>query len=182
MASIVPVAALPPAVPFTDHVTVLGLSPFTVAVNCCTCPAPTKTVCGEITTAADAGLIVTVAEADFVVSVLLVAVTVAVVAAVTAAAVNLPFASTVPLVALALLAVQVTPALAESFITVAVNCAVPPAVTVAVVGLTVTEIVFPFEELLPPPQPEMKVRIANTDERQTPVEKSFRMVLPAAWF
>jgi hypothetical protein len=125
-------------------------------------------------------LIVTVAEADFEESVLLVAVTVAVVAAVTFAAVNLPVASTVPLVALALLAVQVTPAFDESFITVAVNWAVPPAVTVAVAGVTVTEMVLPFEELLPPPQPEMKVRIANIEKRQTPVKNGFRMVLSAA--
>jgi hypothetical protein len=84
----------------------------------------------------------------------------------------------VPLVALALLAVQVTPALDESPITVAVNCTVPPDVTVAVAGVTVTEMVLPVEELPPPPQPERNEISASTKERER--HKSFRMkVLPA---
>jgi len=59
----------------------------------------------------------------------------------------LPVASTVPGVELLLLTDQVTPAFDESLVTVAVNCAVPPEVTVAVVGETLTEI-----GLLPPPE------------------------------
>ena len=136
-----PTVALPPAVPFTDQVTVFALSPVTVAVNCCTWPAATNAFCGETVTDAAAGLIVTMAEPLFVVSVLLVATTVAVVAAVTVGAVYLPVASTVPGVALLLLTVQVTPALDESPVTVAVNCAVPPDVSVDVADgrMTVTE-------------------------------------------
>jgi hypothetical protein len=102
-------------------------------------------------------LIVTVAEPVFVVSVLLVATTVAVVAAVTLGAVYFPVASIVPGVALELLTVQVTPAFDESPVTVAVNCVVAPDATVAVAGLTVTEMLFPVVVLLLPPQPEMKV-------------------------
>jgi hypothetical protein len=141
--------AFPPAVPFTDQVTVVALTPVTVAVNCSTCPAPTNTDCGEIVTPADAagGFTVTVAVADFVVSVLLVAITDAVIALVTVGAVYLPVASTVPGVELLLLTDQVTPAFDESLLTVAVNCVVPPDVTVAVVGETETEI-----GLLPPPE------------------------------
>jgi hypothetical protein len=118
-------------------------------MNCWTCPALTNAVCGEIVTpaAAAGGLTVTVAVADFVVSVLLVAITDAVMALVTLGAVYLPVASTVPGVELLLLTDQVTPAFDESLVTVAVNCAVPPEVTVAVVGETLTEI-----GLLPPPE------------------------------
>ena len=89
----------------------------------------------------------TVAVADFVVSVLLVAITDAVIALVTVGAVYLPVASTVPGVELLLLTDQVTPALDESLLTVAVNCVVPPDVTAAVGGETETEI-----GLLPPPE------------------------------
>src|SRR5215470_6824691 len=109
-----PTVAFPPAVPFTDQVTVSALSPVTVAVNCCTWPAATNAVCGEIVTAAVGAVTVTIAEAVFVVSVLLVAITVAVVFAVTVGAVYLPVASIVPGVALLLLTVQVTPPLDES--------------------------------------------------------------------
>jgi hypothetical protein len=118
-----------------------------------------------VTAAAAAGLIVTVAEPVFVVSVLLVATTVAVVDAVTFGAVYFPVASIVPGVALELLTDQVTPAFDESPVTVAVNCAVPPEVTAAVAGLTVTEIVFPVVVLLPPPHPDMNVTNARTNKR-----------------
>jgi hypothetical protein len=94
---------------------------------------------------------------------LLVATTVAVVAAVTLGAVYLPVASIVPGVALELLTDHVTPPFAESPVTVAVNCVVPPDATAAVAGLTVTEMLFPVVVLLPPPQPEIKIvnRSAN---------------------
>jgi hypothetical protein len=178
-----PTVAFPPAAPFTDQVTVVALSPVTVAVNCWTCPAPTNAVCGEIVTAAAAaGLTVTVAVADFVMSVLLVAITDAVIAFVTLGAVYLPVASTVPGLALLLLTVQVTPAFDESFVIVAVNCAVPPDVTVAVAGETVTEIVFPELGLLLPPQPDMKESNASTNSANRLVENSLRiMASSAAW-
>jgi hypothetical protein len=76
-----------------------------------------------------------------------------------------PVASIVPGVALELLTDQVTPAFDESPVTVAVNCAVPPEVTAAVAGLTVTEIVFPVVVLLPPPHPDMNVTNARTNKR-----------------
>jgi hypothetical protein len=86
-----------------------------------------------------------------------VATTVAVVAAVTLGAVYFPVASIEPGVALELLTDHVTPAFDESPVTVAVNCVVAPDATVAVAGLTVTEMLFPGVVLLLPPQPEMKV-------------------------
>jgi hypothetical protein len=125
-------------------------------------------------TAAAAGFTVTVAEADFVVSVLLVAVTVAVVAVLTLAAVYLPVPSTVPP---PLPTDQFTPA--ESPVTVAVNWTVPPEVTVAVDGETVTEMVPPVVVLLPPPQPARLDRMAHTDRKVRPIEKCLRMVVPA---
>jgi hypothetical protein len=176
----VPTVEFPPAVPLTDQVTVLSLSPVTVAVNCCTWPAATNAVAGETVTAAAEALIVTMAEADFVVSVLLVATTVAVVVCVTLGAVYLPVASMEPGVGLELLTVQVTPALDESFITVAVNCVVPPDATVAVAGVTVTEMVCVGGVSLLPPQPEMNEAIANTNESARHFDKSFRMMILSA--
>jgi len=132
-----------------------------------------------VTAAAVAGLTVTVAVANFVVSVLLVAITDAVIPLVTLGAVYLPVASTVPGVELLLLTVQVTPAFDESFVTVAVNCVVPPDATVAVVGEIVTEIVFPEFVVLPPPHPEMpEMNESNTNanKRDRLVENSFRMM------
>jgi hypothetical protein len=171
--------AFPPAVPFTDQVTVVALSFVTVAVNCCTCPAATNAVCGEIVTAAaGAALIVTVAEADFVVSVLLVATTVAVVVCVTLGAVYLPVASIVPGLALLLLTDHVTPAFDESPVTVAVNCVVPPDATVAVVGETVTEIVDAGVVLLLPPHPKANAAKTSTHGRHRVVENERRIMWP----
>ena len=50
MESIVPVATLPPATPFTDHVSGLVI---TDAVNCCVAPARTSAVVGEMVKASD---------------------------------------------------------------------------------------------------------------------------------
>jgi|ERR1700677_1636779 hypothetical protein len=140
-------------------------------MNCSTCPAPTNAVCGEIVTAAAAAaLTVTVAVADFVVSVLLVAITDAVIPVVTLGAVYLPVASTVPDVELLLLTVQVTPAFDESLVTVAVNCVEAPDATVAVVGETVTAIVapvVPVDDELPPPQPEINIVKNAVNNAQT---------------
>jgi len=79
------------------------------------------------------GVSVIVAEADFVVSVLLVAVTVAEVPVITAGAVYTPAEVIVPLEA-----VHVTPALAPSAVTVVVKVCVAPPIRVTVVGLTET--------------------------------------------
>ena len=94
----------------------------------------------------------TVAVADFVVSVLLVAITDAVIALVTVGAVYLPVASTVPGVELLLLTDQVTPAFALSLATVAVKAALVVAareagglLSVTVIGALGIEIVMVAE-------------------------------------
>src|SRR5215469_6424482 len=45
-----PTALFPPTTPFTDHVTLRSTDPVTVAVNCCTFPAPSVAVFGETVT------------------------------------------------------------------------------------------------------------------------------------
>ncbi len=71
-----------------DQVTAVFVVPVTVAVNCCVPPDATVAEVGEIVTVTGAGaVIVAVALADFVGSATLVAVTVAVVLAVTLGAV-----------------------------------------------------------------------------------------------
>jgi hypothetical protein len=47
---IVPVAALPPAVPLTLQFTALELAPVTVAVNCAVPPSITVALCGSTIT------------------------------------------------------------------------------------------------------------------------------------
>jgi hypothetical protein len=183
MASIVPVAALPPTVPLTDQVTAEDAAPFSEAVNCSTWPAATKAVPGVTEIAATAGgLIVTTAEPDFDASALLVASTVALVTLVTVGAVNLPVESTVPVVELppaVPLTDQVTPAEVESPVTVAVNWAVPPEATVAVIGETVTEmaVVVCVVVLLLPPQPMNRVRNASEVKTERQVDRIFRMIV-----
>ncbi len=49
-AEIVPVAALPPATPFTLQFTAAELAPVTVAVNCTVAPSITVAFCGEMVT------------------------------------------------------------------------------------------------------------------------------------
>jgi hypothetical protein len=61
-----------------------------------------------------------------------------------------------------------------------VNCVVPPEVTVAVAGLTATEIVPPVVVLLPPPQPEMIDMNASTNERERHFDKSLSMMVLSA--
>jgi hypothetical protein len=51
--------------------------------------------------------------------------------------------------------VQVTPLFAGSLMTVAVNCAVAPACTVPVFGVTETPIAGGGVELIPPPHPKL---------------------------
>ena len=77
-AEIVPVAALPPAVPFTSHMTLLSVGPVTDAENCCVAPDASVAVVGEIVTTVGGGvgLTVSVALAEIVGSKLLRAVTV----------------------------------------------------------------------------------------------------------
>ena len=50
MALIFPTVALPPAIPFTDHVTVWSVVPFTFAESCSVSPARTAAVLGVTTT------------------------------------------------------------------------------------------------------------------------------------
>ena len=60
---IVPIAAVPPAVPFTSHVTLLSVGPVTEAENCCDAPAVIVAVVGEIVTTVGGGTGFTVAAA-----------------------------------------------------------------------------------------------------------------------
>lgn len=46
----VPTVEFPPAVPFTCHVTALLVAFVTVAMNCCSAPAPSVAEVGEIAT------------------------------------------------------------------------------------------------------------------------------------
>jgi hypothetical protein len=74
----VPVVELPPCTPFTSQVTAVLVVPVTVAANCWVWEACTDAEVGEIDTAtAGAGAVtLTVALADFVLSAMLLAVTV----------------------------------------------------------------------------------------------------------
>jgi hypothetical protein len=136
----VPTVALPPATPFTVHVTAVLAVPVTVAVNCCDAPVTKVALVGTNDTLT-AALTVTVAEADLVLSAALVAVTVTVAGAGTAAgAVYSPAALTVPTVALPPampFTVHVTAVLAVP-VTVATNCWVPLVTSVALAGETLT--------------------------------------------
>jgi hypothetical protein len=129
--SIVPTVASPPAIPFTDQVTVVVLLPVTVAVNCCVWPTPTVTAEGETETWICVK--VTVAVAVFELSATLVAVMVTDAGSGSVAgAVYRPESLIVPELAPPL-SDQVTDVL-EAFWTVAVNCWVWPVSTVAEVG------------------------------------------------
>jgi hypothetical protein len=122
-------------------------SPLTVAVNVCVAPPISGGVGGATLTLI--GVSVTVAVPVLVVSVLLVAVIVAVPAAsTTAGAVYTP-----PEVIAPVEAVHVTPALAVSFATVAVNVWLAPPINVAVSGLTATLIAGG-----PPPEQPARVK------------------------
>src|SRR5204863_109664 len=139
---IVPTVALPPVTPLTCQVTAVLLVFCTVAVNCCVPPTPTDADTGEIVTRTTAaGVMVTCAEPDFVGSAWDTAATVTVAGfGTTAGAVYRPELDIVPTVALP----PVTPltchvtAVLLVFCTVAVNCCVPPAPTVAYTGEIVT--------------------------------------------
>src|SRR5882757_4772451 len=139
---IVPTVGLPPVTPLTCQVTAVLLVFCTVAANCCVPPAPTVADTGEIVTLTTAGgVTVTWAEADFVASAWDTAVTVTVAGfGTTAGAVYRPALDIVPTVGLppvTPLTCQVTAVLLV-FCTVAANCCVPPAPTVADTGEIVT--------------------------------------------
>jgi hypothetical protein len=61
---------------------------------------------------------------------------------------------------------QVTPALAESFVTVAAKVCVAPAASVALAGLIATLITGAGGVLLPPPQPATRVNARKPAERR----------------
>jgi hypothetical protein len=127
---------LPPLTLSTDQVTVVLLDPCTVALNCWVVPAVRVADMGEIKTVTAPAVTVTVALALFVVSAMLVAVTVCMPA--WDGAVYRPPALIVPTVAFPAAAPStdhVTPVLPVVGVTVAVNCAVPPAGTEAVGGV-----------------------------------------------
>jgi hypothetical protein len=115
--------------PVVDHVTAVLLEPVTVAVNCWVAPVRIEAEVGftETTTGA---VTVTVADADFEVSATLTAVTVYVPGV--AGAVNTPLLETDPPVVDQFTDVLLVP------VTLAVNCWVAPAMTVAEAGLMVT--------------------------------------------
>jgi len=140
----VPEEELLPVVVF--KVTPVLLVPVMLAVNCCVLPEDTVAVCGETATG---GVTVTTAEPDLVESAELVALTLTVVVTVTAGAVNNPEEDIVPAVVF-----QVTPVFLVP-VTVAVNCCVPPEVTVAVGGetATATTVVLDPAKARPPPSP-----------------------------
>jgi hypothetical protein len=150
--------ALPPITPFTCHVTAVLLVFCTVAENCCVPPAATVADVGEIVTlTALAAVIVTGAEADFVVSAWDTAVTVTVAGLGTAAGpVYKPEPEIVPTVALP----PITPftchvtAVLLVFCTVAENCCVRPAVTIAEVGEIVTPTGIGCRVVATPAQPK----------------------------
>jgi hypothetical protein len=140
---IVPTAALPLTVLFTDHVTVVFGVPVTVAVNCCVVVVCTVADVGDNVMVTDGGaaVIVVVALALFVLSATLVAVTVTVAGEGTeAGAVYKPPDVIVPNVALpptTLFTAQVT-VVFNVPVTVAVNCWVLLTCTLAEVGAICT--------------------------------------------
>ncbi len=116
------------------QLTAVFVEPLTFAVNCWVPPEETVALVGEIEIATTAGAsTVILAEAELDVSAWLVALTVTVVFEVTVGAVNSPEVEIDPA-----LADQVTAVLVEP-LTVAVNCWVPPEVTVALLGETETD-------------------------------------------
>jgi hypothetical protein len=139
----------------------LAPSAVTVAVNVWLAPPIRVVVVGLTET--PMGVRVTVAVPVLVVSVLLVAVTVAEVAVITAGAVYTPAEVMVPVEA-----VHVTPAFAESFVTVAVNVWLAPPISVAVAGLTETAIAGGAEV---PPQPAMTKR----ERKKSPARRRGKM-------
>jgi hypothetical protein len=138
----------------------------TVAVKVCVALAASVAVVGLTVT--EIGVSVMVAVADLVVSVLLVAVTVADVVVMTAGAVYTPADVIEPVEA-----VQVTPALAVSFVTVAVKVCVAPPMSVAVAGLTVTLIAGAAE---PPPHPTTPANNEMLNRLRTPVRERAKLL------
>jgi hypothetical protein len=139
---IVPTVEFPPMILFTSQVTAVFDVPVTVAVNCCVPPTTTVADEGETLTATVVDeTIVTWAEPDFVGSACDTAVTVTVLGFGTfAGAVYSPLEEIVPTVEfppVTLFTSQVT-AVFDVPVTVAVNCCVPFAATVAGEGETVT--------------------------------------------
>lgn len=115
--------------------------------------------------AAPVWVTVTVADADFVGSPTEVAFTTPIPALV---AVNIPLLSTVPTEPVA---VQVTPAVDP--VTLAVNCCVPPTLTLAVTGVRLTE-------MLPPPPPlDLTVTWAVADLVVSSTEVAVTVPVPA---
>lgn len=125
---------LPEIVPAeADHVTAVLLEPCTVATNCCPVPDFTDADVGEtetLTVGAAAGTTLTTELALFVLSTELVARTVTEVVAETVGAVNMPALEILPAEADQVTAVLLVPC------TLAVNCRLPPAVTLVLVGET----------------------------------------------
>ena len=139
-------------------------SPATVAVMA-SVPAPAMAV-GVVGIVTEIGVSVTTAVPVLVVSVLLVAVMVAEVVVTGDGAVYTPAEVMAPIEA-----VQVTPALAESFETVAVNVCVAPATNVAVEGVTATLIDGGAGVL--PPQPMIEVSTARLAKASASLRKVF---------
>ena len=134
---IVPAAVFPPVTPFTCQVTAVLLVFCTVAVNCRVSPVLTVAEVGEIVTLTGP-VIVTCAEPDLVVSACETAVTVTVAGFGTVpGAVYRPELEIVPVFAFPPVTCQLTAVLLV-FCTVAVNCWVPPVLTVGEAGETVT--------------------------------------------
>jgi hypothetical protein len=153
------------------HVTpALAESLVTDATKVCAAPATSVPVVEFRLTAI--GVKVTVAVADLLASALLVAVTVADVKVMTVGAVYTPAEVTVPVDA-----VQVTPELAESFATVAVNVWVAPPIRVTTAGPTVTPIAGAVGVEEPLPQPAKRAtaaKLVNTHGNQ----RTFGMARP----
>src|SRR5438105_3950095 len=123
----VPTVLSPPATPSTDQFTEV------FEVNCCVRSGVSTATFGEMVTLFGGAVTVTAADADFVVSAALVAFTVCEPAA--DGAVYKPVVLTVPTVELppATPSTDHVTAVFELFVTVAVNCCVPPVAIVALV-------------------------------------------------
>src|SRR5438034_1297839 len=139
-----PVVVLPPATPSTSHVTLVLLLPVTVGVNVIVWPGVNPPRFGAIVTETfGAGVMVTLAVSDFVLSATEIAFTVTGFDAGTVVgAVKSPVALIVPAVELppvTLFTCHVT-AVFDVFVTVAVNRCAWPVCTLAVAGVTCTEI------------------------------------------
>jgi len=57
LAEIVPALALPPATPFTSHVTVVSVAPITIAWNCCINPRNNVALVGSMATTTLVGFV-----------------------------------------------------------------------------------------------------------------------------